>query len=192
MKKSLIFIFIVLIIVTAVTIATSPKKVVTPIQSASGTINNNQTTPPSNTSNVPPKSGQVACTMEAKACPDGSYVSRTGPNCEFALCPSAPVSVKTATRASVNQRIYNNGVYITPLKVIEDSRCPAGTSCFWAGTVKIKTRIEVGSASEEVELSLGATVEFMNKKITITNVSPEASSTGPIAERNYVFTFQVK
>ena len=28
-----------------------------------------------------------ACTMEAKACPDGSYVSRTGPNCEFAPCP---------------------------------------------------------------------------------------------------------
>ena len=30
-----------------------------------------------------------ACTMEAKQCPDGSYVSRTGPNCEFASCPGA-------------------------------------------------------------------------------------------------------
>ncbi|MFA6463830.1 MAG: hypothetical protein WCV55_02395 [Candidatus Paceibacterota bacterium] len=29
----------------------------------------------------------VICTMEAKQCPDGSYVGRTGPNCEFALCP---------------------------------------------------------------------------------------------------------
>lgn len=28
----------------------------------------------------------VACTMEAKACPDGSYVGRQGPNCEFAPC----------------------------------------------------------------------------------------------------------
>lgn len=27
------------------------------------------------------------CTQEAKQCPDGSYVSRTGPNCEFAACP---------------------------------------------------------------------------------------------------------
>jgi hypothetical protein len=32
----------------------------------------------------------VVCTMEAKLCPDGSYVSRTGPNCEFAPCPSIP------------------------------------------------------------------------------------------------------
>ncbi|MDD5145998.1 MAG: hypothetical protein PHF44_04120 [Candidatus Pacebacteria bacterium] len=28
----------------------------------------------------------VACTEEAKVCPDGSAVSRTGPNCEFAEC----------------------------------------------------------------------------------------------------------
>ena len=31
--------------------------------------------------------GQTACTKEAKQCPDGSYVGRTGPNCEFATCP---------------------------------------------------------------------------------------------------------
>jgi len=29
-----------------------------------------------------------ACTMEAKLCPDGSAVGRTGPNCEFAQCPA--------------------------------------------------------------------------------------------------------
>ncbi len=28
-----------------------------------------------------------ACTLEAKLCPDGSAVGRTGPNCEFAKCP---------------------------------------------------------------------------------------------------------
>ena len=31
--------------------------------------------------------GPVACTAEAKICPDGSSVGRTGPNCEFAECP---------------------------------------------------------------------------------------------------------
>ncbi len=29
-----------------------------------------------------------ACTQETRQCPDGSYVSRTGPNCEFAECPA--------------------------------------------------------------------------------------------------------
>lgn len=30
---------------------------------------------------------QIACTQEAKICPDGTAVGRTGPNCEFAPCP---------------------------------------------------------------------------------------------------------
>lgn len=30
----------------------------------------------------------VACTMEAKLCPDGSAVGRVGPRCEFAPCPT--------------------------------------------------------------------------------------------------------
>ncbi len=29
----------------------------------------------------------IACTMEAKICPDGTGGGRTGPNCEFAACP---------------------------------------------------------------------------------------------------------
>jgi len=32
----------------------------------------------------------VVCTMEAKQCPDGSYVGRQGPKCEFAPCPGTP------------------------------------------------------------------------------------------------------
>lgn len=36
-----------------------------------------------------PASGEepVMCTQEAKICPDGTAVGRTGPNCEFAPCP---------------------------------------------------------------------------------------------------------
>ena len=29
----------------------------------------------------------VFCTMDAKECPDGSYVGRVAPDCEFAPCP---------------------------------------------------------------------------------------------------------
>ncbi len=29
----------------------------------------------------------IACTQEAKLCPDGSYVGRIGPKCKFAQCP---------------------------------------------------------------------------------------------------------
>lgn len=29
----------------------------------------------------------VACTMDAKECPDGSYVGRVAPRCDWAPCP---------------------------------------------------------------------------------------------------------
>lgn len=43
-------------------------------------------------SNPPPaeQPGGTVCTMDAKLCPDGTSVGRTGPNCEFAPCPGTP------------------------------------------------------------------------------------------------------
>jgi|GEM_PF-1203793 len=32
--------------------------------------------------------GPVACTMEARICPDGTAVGRTGPSCDFSPCPA--------------------------------------------------------------------------------------------------------
>jgi hypothetical protein len=36
-----------------------------------------------------PEPEPVACTLDAKLCPDGSYVGRVAPDCEFAPCPEA-------------------------------------------------------------------------------------------------------
>ena len=37
--------------------------------------------------NTTPISGdQIACTQDAKQCPDGTWVGRSGPKCEF-VCP---------------------------------------------------------------------------------------------------------
>ncbi|OGG57627.1 hypothetical protein A2765_00175 [Candidatus Kaiserbacteria bacterium RIFCSPHIGHO2_01_FULL_56_24] len=41
-----------------------------------------------------PGGDSVACTADAMQCTDGSYVGRTGPNCEF-VCPSATTTPPT-------------------------------------------------------------------------------------------------
>ena len=43
--------------------------------------------------NIPP-SWQKTCTLEAKICPNGSTVGRSGPNCEFTPCPSKITEVE--------------------------------------------------------------------------------------------------
>ncbi|HEY4489945.1 MAG TPA: hypothetical protein VJC12_01665 [Candidatus Paceibacterota bacterium] len=47
-------------------------------------------TPTSTPSTLPDGSEQIFCTADVKLCPDGSYVSRTPPTCQFKACPATP------------------------------------------------------------------------------------------------------
>jgi hypothetical protein len=49
---------------------------------------------------------QRGCTMEAKLCPDGSSVGRSGPNCEFSPCPT-PTPDPTADWKTYTNNQYN-------------------------------------------------------------------------------------
>lgn len=46
-----------------------------------------QVAPPHRDGIFPGEEDGVACTMDAKICPDGSAVGRVPPTCEFAACP---------------------------------------------------------------------------------------------------------
>lgn len=47
--------------------------------------------------------GDIVCTQEAIQCPDGSYIGRTGPNCEFAACPNTTSTAATRPASSTPQ-----------------------------------------------------------------------------------------
>ena len=70
----------------------------------------------------------TACTMEAKVCPDGSSVGRTGPNCEFTECPIVDQTAGWKTysgngfsfkypQTDIGKRIYSSAetVFILPI-----------------------------------------------------------------------------
>lgn len=42
-----------------------------------------------------------ACTQEARLCPDGSAVGRTGPNCEFPACPENNITNNVTEKCDV-------------------------------------------------------------------------------------------
>lgn len=53
------------------------------------------------------------CTQEAKRCPDGSYVSRTGPNCSFAACPTTTTTPPTGGVCAQDAKVCPDGSYVT-------------------------------------------------------------------------------
>ncbi len=50
-------------------------------------------------------SGRIPCTQEAKLCPDGSYVGRTGPQCAFAACPGENAATPPEALSSGSRRM---------------------------------------------------------------------------------------
>lgn len=58
---------------------------------------------------------RIACTEEAKLCPDGSAVGRTGPLCEFAPCPDTVASQDTSIVDEKKTELKNNADASVPL-----------------------------------------------------------------------------
>jgi hypothetical protein len=51
----------------------------------------------------------AACPEDAKLCPDGTAVSRTGPNCEFPPCPSVEMSYDEAVKIAQKSECTEKG-----------------------------------------------------------------------------------
>jgi hypothetical protein len=109
----------------------------------------------------------VACTMEAKICPDGSSVGRQGPNCEFAACPTT-TSMKTFSDGKVSfsypeklSTEYISAIDWPPKVTLADSAfscTEAGLSSNRAGkTEKITINGRVYCKTTEAEGAAGST-----------------------------------
>ncbi|MDE2437480.1 MAG: hypothetical protein KGM49_14585 [Sphingomonadales bacterium] len=93
------------------------------------------------------------------------------------------------TRLRIDESGTVDGPRVTPLKVVEDSRCPVGTQCVWAGQVKLKVRIETGKGSEERDLTLNTPEQVADGKLTLIEVSPVKKANDTIYPDEYRFGF---
>jgi len=83
-------------------------------------------------------------------------------------------------------------VQVTPVAVIEDSRCPLDVQCIQAGTVRVRATLQsgLGSGTETFELNKPITTEA--EEVTLVSVSPMPEAGVTIDEKDYIFIFQVK
>ncbi len=144
------------------------------------------------------KSKGVACTPQAKICPDGTSVSRGGPHCEFAACPNEvlpiplqpePTPGQEVTQVGFGQTITDNDIRITPLSLVADSRCPKDVNCIQAGTVSILMQLKKEGETKKVTMSLGESVQFGGMSIKLNSVNPEKYSKVLILPEAYRFEF---
>ena len=91
---------------------------------------------------------------------------------------------------ALEQRAAFGGVAVTPLRVEEDSRCPAGVQCIQAGTVRVTVRLEGDGAPREALLTLDRPVGLADgRALSLAAVCPYRRHPGAISPASYRFTF---
>lgn len=96
----------------------------------------------------------------------------------------APDGIVTAR---LGQTVHVDGPRVTPLKVLEDSRCPMNARCVWAGQVRLKVRVHLGKRDETVELVSNKPVPIADGSLELVEVQPDRIAGEPIDQRVYRF-----
>lgn len=121
----------------------------------------------------------IACTQEAKLCPDGSAVGRAGPNCEFSACPAPKPDNGTSGIKGVVLLgpTCPGGIY--PYDPACDDKPYSATLAviFSGGTQIIKQFISNSSGEFSVNLPAG---EYVISSMPGAGVFPICSSRGTI------------
>ncbi|HYF13182.1 MAG TPA: hypothetical protein VD928_02720 [Candidatus Paceibacterota bacterium] len=139
-----------------------------------------------------PGEGEIACTADAMLCPDGSYVGRSGPNCEFVCPESSPQPTSVKVQGRIDQGASALDVKVIPLAVLEDSRCPIDVQCIQAGTVRLQALIVSGLGTSTMTLTLNQSITTEAEQITLTEVAPLPRAGVNISKNQYLFTFEIE
>ena len=73
----------------------------------------------------------------------------------------------------IGQSIIVDGPKVTPIRVLEDSRCPTNVMCVWAGQVRLLVKVEGGNWSKELEISTIKPVQVADGTLTLRQVEPQ-------------------
>jgi hypothetical protein len=91
--------------------------------------------------------------------------------------------------ARLGERMMVDGPEVTPMEVLEDSRCPATVTCVSAGRVRLRATIHLGSGDQIRELVLGEPVQVADGALKLVAVQPPPRGDGgAIAPADYRFT----
>lgn len=106
--------------------------------------------------------------------------------------PPAPAGAAVA----LNQSVRVGSATVTPVSVVEDSRCPVNARCVWAGRLVVKTRIE-GQADGEVwqdtaDMRLGESFGTHGVVVALVSGEPGRTTDRPTPSGTYRFTYEAR
>ena len=106
----------------------------------------------------------------------------------LAGCATMPPSPSGPT-AGLGQTASGNGLMVRPIKVVEDSRCPAAVNCVWAGRLTVRARMNGPGWTQIRDFELGVPQAVDQYRVTLISAEPAKQAGAEIDSRTYRFTF---
>lgn len=110
-----------------------------------------------------------------------------------AIIPDTPrvgqEAASQGTPIAIGQSAWVGDTIVTPLALIEDSRCAADTQCVWEGRVVVSTRITATHWQQTVPLVLGEPYRVMSRDFVLVSASPTKNAGQEIPPGAYRFAF---
>jgi hypothetical protein len=105
-------------------------------------------------------------------------------------CASIPPAA-AGPAAALGEVARVGSLRVRPLRVIEDSRCPANANCVWAGRLVLRARVETPGRSETRDLILGVPLDLEAGRLTLVTAEPNRVAGRAADPSAYRFTFSV-
>lgn len=96
--------------------------------------------------------------------------------CAVVPPPDATPPAPSGSAVALGEKVRVGDVTVTPVAVVEDSRCPINARCIWAGRLVVRTQID-GQANGEpwrdtADLRLGETFGTHGRVIALVSGEP--------------------
>ena len=108
-----------------------------------------------------------------------------------ATAPAAPTpELPQVPSAGFGQQTRVGALVVTPLNLVEDSRCPVNARCVWAGRLVIGARINGPGWSETANLELGKDYRSHGLGLALVSARPDKIAGSEFPPPAYLFGFE--
>lgn len=101
----------------------------------------------------------------------------------------APTVATEGTFVAIARPVQNGEAVVTPLEVIEDSRCPLGMQCVWEGQLVVRTQIDGPGWRDVRDLTLGRGERIGGLGVRLAEARPAKTADAALAPADYRFRF---
>lgn len=113
----------------------------------------------------------------------------------FGSLQTIEAQVNRPVKVKINQQKIVTGRLAIRVVSVEDSRCPIGTRCVWAGNAKVTITVtNARGAAQTFDLNTNLqpkSIRFAGYEIRLTDVNPRPANNVRINRNGYTATFSV-